>query len=57
MNPVTDAPSATARMSFWQVVRTRDNAWAALKVSLLVGSVLNLLNNGPAWWHGDGVSL
>jgi len=41
----------------WQVVRTRKNAWAALKVSAVVGTVLNLLNNGPAWWHGDAVSL
>lgn len=43
--------------SVWQVVRTRENAWAALKVSAVVGMVLNLLNNGPAWWQGDAVNL
>jgi hypothetical protein len=46
-----------ARASLWQVICTRDNACAALKISAVVGTVLNLLNNGPAWWQGDAVSL
>lgn len=56
MNPPT-VPGQGTSTSIWQVVRTRENAWAALKVSAVVGTVLNLLNNGPAWWQGDAVSL
>jgi hypothetical protein len=55
-----NAPAEHGRGSgttVWQVVCTRKNAWAALKVSAVVGTVLNLLNNGPAWWNGDAVSL
>jgi hypothetical protein len=56
MNPPA-VPGQGTSPSIWQVVRTRENAWAALKVSTVVGTVLNLLNNGPAWWQGDAVSL
>lgn len=53
-------PDRAGKASFWQVMQvmqTRDNARAALKVSAVVGTVLNLMNNGPAWWQGDPVSL
>ena len=45
------------RATVWQFMRTRDNAWGSLKVSAVVGTLLNLLNNGPTWWQGDSVSL
>lgn len=45
------------RGTAWRAMRTRGNAIAALKVSVVVGTVLNLVNNGPAWWHGGSVSL
>ncbi|MCU0920999.1 MAG: nitrate/nitrite transporter NrtS [Burkholderiaceae bacterium] len=57
MSRHSQANARDARVSLWQVIRTRDNAWAALKVSAVVGTVLNLLNNGPAWWQGDAVSV
>lgn len=50
-------PREGTRTSIRRVVRTRENVWAALKVSAVVGTVLDLLNNGPAWWQGDTVSL
>jgi hypothetical protein len=51
------APSGSPASHVWRVMCTRDNAWAALKVSAVVGTLLNVLNNGPAWWHGEPVSV
>jgi hypothetical protein len=30
---------------------------AAVRVALVVGTVLNLVNNGPAWWAGESVAV
>jgi hypothetical protein len=53
----TEPPADSGRATVWQFMRTRENAWGALKVSSVVGTVLNLLNNAPTWWQGDSVSL
>lgn len=53
----TEPRAGPAHATVWQFMRTRENAWGALKVSAVVGTLLNLLNNGPAWWHGEPVSL
>lgn len=36
---------------------SRRIAWAALKVSLVVGTVLNLINNGQQFWSQHTVNL
>lgn len=41
---------------FWHTVRQQHILVGALKVSLFVGSVLNLVNQGEGWWHHGTVS-
>lgn len=36
---------------------SRRIAWAALKVALVVGTVLNLINNGEQFWTHHTVNL
>ncbi|WP_191600954.1 nitrate/nitrite transporter NrtS [Marinomonas algicola] len=43
-------------MTFLKVVMLKQNLLAALKVSLFVGTVLNLINQGPAIWDGASIS-
>lgn len=46
-----------ARRSLLQRMMQPQVAKAALRVSLLVGTVLNLVNNGERLWMGHGVNL
>jgi hypothetical protein len=53
-------PAARRRPSAADILRlvmTRRIATAALKVSLVVGTVLNLINNGEQWWIHHTVNL
>ena len=49
--PRNDAPSFTS------LLLSRRIAWPAAKVSIVVGSVLNLVNNGPLLWSHQPVGL
>lgn len=52
MRGSTDAPVP----GLWSLARRRHALHAALRISGVVGTVLNLVNNGPAWWDGQTVS-
>ena len=43
--------------SILALMLSRRIAWAALKVSLVVGTVLNLINNGQQFWTDHTVNL
>ena len=34
-----------------------DIVWSSLRIALVVGTVLNLINQGPRWFRGDGLVL
>lgn len=36
---------------------TSDIVWSSLRIALVVGTVLNLINQGTRWWHGDELAL
>lgn len=52
-----DMPAAVPRRTLVQLMVQPRIAKAALRVSLLVGTVLNLVNNGERLWTGHGVNL
>lgn len=60
-SPSDPAIEASARdplcPSIAALMLSRRIAWAALKVSLVVGAVLNLINNGQQFWTDHTVSL
>ena len=56
-NPAHAAASARRRPGMLRLVLQPDIARAALKVSLVVGTVLNVINNGEQFWTGHGVSI
>ena len=35
----------------------RDIAFSSLRISLVVGTVLNLINQGGYWLHGEGLHI
>ncbi|MCZ2721231.1 nitrate/nitrite transporter NrtS [Marinomonas sp. 15G1-11] len=43
-------------MGFLKIVMLKQNVLAALKISLFVGTVLNLINQGPGVYEGGTVS-
>ncbi len=44
--------------AYWQLATSRSVVWAALRISLVVGTLLNLLNLGPSLARGiDGTIL
>lgn len=45
------------RASVLALMCSRRIAWSALKVSLVVGTVLNVINNGRQFWEHHPVSL
>jgi hypothetical protein len=58
--PAATSPAGTARPSSARILRlmlTQRIAVSALKVSLVVGTVLNLINNGEQWWTHHTVNL
>jgi hypothetical protein len=38
-----------------QQICMRDIAFSSLRISLVVGTVLNLINQGGYWLHGEGL--
>jgi len=42
--------------TFWRIVRQKHIRRNALRVSLVVGSALNLINQGGALLHGGAIS-
>lgn len=53
--PVTDVRN-TKRPTWMQIGMRRDVVRGAAQVSLVVGIVLNLVNQGPAFWGSDRIS-
>ena len=51
--PQPEAPQSSTRASLAAVIalmHSRRIAWAAFKIALVVGTLLNLINNGPLLW-------
>ena len=38
-----------------RLICMRDIAFSSLRISLVVGTVLNLINQGGDWFHGEGL--
>lgn len=45
------------RQSLLRAMSSRRIVWAAMKVSFVVGAILNLINNGPQGWQQHSVVL
>lgn len=48
--------NAAGSPGFWNLVWSPRVVGNALRVSLVVGCVLNLINQGPVWWQGGTLS-
>ena len=40
-----------------RLLRTGDIVWSSLRIALVVGTVLNLINQGARWWRGEELAL
>lgn len=49
-------PGGAETPGVWRLMFGRRIAWSALKVALVVGTVLNLINNGQQWWAHQAVN-
>ena len=54
-NPDSNRPLRAVRLP--GLVITESIAVSAIKVSLVVGTALNAINNGPQWLSGDAISV